>query len=230
MRNLLKFILLLFMLLPIGLFVLYAIPEFATLIFCETYWHGYWNSVLLTIPIVILQVWIAALAAFGFTRWKGAAKDGILLLYCLLTLLPYQVMLLPNYMTFQTLGILNTRWAIWLPGIFSPLPVFLLTRQMQTISQEQIDAAMLDGVSEWVLFRKIFVPQTKAMMCIAAIISFIDCWGIVELPAVLLSNTDLQPLSILLAGPAIESPYAGAVAYLLPPVILFCLFSNRIRE
>ncbi|MEG0035546.1 MAG: carbohydrate ABC transporter permease, partial [Oscillospiraceae bacterium] len=78
----------------------------------------FWNSVILVVPIVILQVAIAALAAYSFMRYRGKAKSFLFFFYVILMLMPYQVTLVPNYLVSDWLGILNTRWAIILPGAF----------------------------------------------------------------------------------------------------------------
>ena len=91
------------------------------------YLFKFWNSVILVIPIVLLQVGTAALAAYGFTRWRGKFRSFMFFFYVILMLMPYQVTLVPNYLVSEWLGILNTRWAIIFPGMFAPFSVFLLT-------------------------------------------------------------------------------------------------------
>ena len=93
----------------------------------------FWNSVILVVPIVVFQVAIASIAAYGFTRWRGKVRAAIFFFYVILMLMPYQVTLVPNYLVSQWLHILNTRWAIILPGAFAPFSVFLLTKFMRRI-------------------------------------------------------------------------------------------------
>lgn len=73
-------------------------------------------------------------------------------------LMPYQVTLVPNYLVSEKLGILDTRWAIILPGIFSPFAVFLLTKAMKRIPKTYFEAAMLDGANEFQIFTSICYP------------------------------------------------------------------------
>ena len=93
----------------------------------------FWNSVILVVPIVIGQLLVASIAAYGFTRWRGKVRDTIFFAYVILMLMPYQVTLVPNYLVSDWLKILNTRWAIILPGVFAPFSVFLLTKFMRRI-------------------------------------------------------------------------------------------------
>ena len=216
MRNLAKAFFVLLALLPVGLLVWLAIPQFPLLWADHSYWQNYAISLMLTTVIMMFQMMVALLAAYGLARWNGQIRNSVYLLYCLLTLLPVQVMLLPNYLICRELGLLNTQLAIVLLGVFSPLSVFLLARSMQRIRKEQSEAALLDGAGEWDLFRYIYLPQVKDTAWIAAGLAFLDQWSVVETPLVLLSDEKKHPLSIILARSDFPLPYAGAAVYILP--------------
>ncbi len=93
----------------------------------------FWNSVILVGPIVLFQLIVASLASYGFARYSGKLRSLVFFSYVILMLMPYQVTLVPNYLVAEKLNILNTYWAIWLPGIFSPFAVYLLTKFMKRI-------------------------------------------------------------------------------------------------
>ena len=123
-----------------------SFSQYATgLLKSPEYLLKYWNSILLVVPIVFLQVGIASVAAYSFTRWRGKIRSSIFFFYVILMLMPYQVTLVPNFLVSKWLGILNTRWAIILPGIFAPFSVFLLTKFMRRIPYSLIEAAKVDG-------------------------------------------------------------------------------------
>ena len=82
------------------------------LVMSSDYLVKFWNSVILVVPIVVFQVAIAAVAAYGFTRWRGKVRSVIFFAYVILMLMPYQVTLVPNYLVSEWLGLLNTKWAI----------------------------------------------------------------------------------------------------------------------
>ena len=141
------------------------------------YLYKFWNSVILVIPIVLLQVAIAAIAAYGFSRWRGKIRAFIFFFYVILMLMPYQVTLVPNYLVSDWLGILNSRWAIILPGMFAPFSVFLLTKFMRRIPAALIEAAKLDGAGEWQIFTRVCLPQCRSALYSIAILVFIDYWN-----------------------------------------------------
>ena len=184
----------------------------------------FWNSVILVVPIVAAQLLIASIAAYGFTRWRGKVRDGIFFAYVILMLMPYQVTLVPNYLVSDWLGILNTRWAIILPGAFAPFSVFLLTKFMRRIPVALIESAKLDGASEWHVFWDICLPQCRSALYSIAILVFIDYWNMVEQPLILLQNADEQPLSVYLStinAGEIGIAFAVAVIYMIPGLLLF---------
>ena len=184
----------------------------------------YWNSILLVLPIVILQVAIASVAAYSFTRWRGKIRDGIFFFYVILMLMPYQVTLVPNFLVSQWLGIINTPWSIILPGIFAPFSVFLLTKFMRRIPYSLIEAAKVDGATEWQIFTQVCLPQCRAALYSIAILVFIDYWNMVEQPLILLKDADSQPLSVFLSNinsGEIGLAFAMASVYMIPSLLLF---------
>ena len=184
----------------------------------------FWNSVILVVPIVIGQLLVASIAAYGFTRWRGKVRDSIFFAYVILMLMPYQVTLVPNYLVSDWLKILNTRWAIILPGVFAPFSVFLLTKFMRRIPVSLIESAKLDGASEWHIFWDICLPQCRSALYSIAILVFIDYWNMVEQPLILLQNADQQPLSVYLStinAGEIGIAFAVAVIYMIPGLLLF---------
>lgn len=184
----------------------------------------FWNSVKLVVPIVIFQLLVALFASYGFMRAKGKLKEIIFFTYIILMLMPYQVTLVPNYLVSNWLHILDTEWAIWLPGIASPFAVYLLTKFMRRIPSSYIEAAQIDGAGEWQIFRTICCPLCKGCLFSVAILVFIDYWNMVEQPLILLSDSEMHPLSVFLSQiNASETGLAFAVAsvYMVPGLLVF---------
>ena len=184
----------------------------------------FWNSVLLTLPIVIFQVGIASLAAYGFTQWRGKIRGFIFFFYVILMLMPYQVTLVPNYLVSKWLNIYDTRWAIILPGAFAPFSVFLLTKFMRRIPYSLIEAAKMEGAGEWYIFTRICLPQCRAALYSIVILVFIDYWNMVEQPLILLNDPEKQPLSVFLSTintGEIGLAFAMGTVYMIPCLLLF---------
>ncbi len=188
------------------------------------YLFKFWNSVILVIPITLFQVMLAAVTAYGFSRYQGKVREIIFFSYIILMLMPYQVTLVPNFLVSEYLGILNTRWAIILPGIFSPFSVYLLTKVMRRIPKAYFEAARLDGAGEFQIFWYICLPLCKSAMLSVGLLVFIDYWNMVEQPLILLDNPDLHPLSVFLSQinkGDVGLAFAVAVVYMIPALLLF---------
>ena len=202
-----------------------SFSQYATgLLKSPEYLLKYWNSILLVVPIVFLQVGIASVAAYSFTRWRGKIRSSIFFFYVILMLMPYQVTLVPNFLVSKWLGILNTRWAIILPGMFAPFSVFLLTKFMRRIPYSLIESAKVDGAGEWQIFTKICLPQCRSALYSIAILVCIDYWNMVEQPLILLQDADSQPLSVFLSSinsGEIGLAFAMATLYMIPSLLLF---------
>ena len=197
---------------------------FTVLLKSPDFLYKFWNSVILVAPIVLAQLMVASVAAYGFTRWRGKVRDTIFFAYVILMLMPYQVTLVPNYLVSDFLGLLNTRWAIILPGAFAPFSVFLLTKSMRRIPVSLIESAKLAGAGEWHIFWNICLPQCRSALYSIAILVFIDYWNMVEQPLILLPDASQQPLSVYLSqinAGEIGIAFAAAVVYMVPGLLMF---------
>ena len=206
---------------------------FSVLFKTPDYLLKFWNSAILTVPIVIFQTVVALFASYGFSRLTGKLQEIIFFVYIILMLMPYQVTLVPNYLVSEKLGILDTRWAIILPGIFSPFAVFLLTKAMKRIPKTYFEAAMLDGANEFQIFTSICYPMVRSAVFSVLMLVFIDYWNMVEQPLILLSDESMHPLSVFLSK--INSgdtglAFAVAVIYMMPSLLMFLYGEDYLVE
>ena len=195
----------------------------------------FWNTLVLVVPIVLFQTGVALLASYGFARCRTRFRGVIFFLYIILMLMPYQVTLVPNFLVSEFLGILDTRWSIWLPGVFSPCAVFILTKFMRRIPAAVIEAAKLDGAAEWQIFARICAPMARSITVSVMILVLIDYWNMVEQPLVLLTGeaVDLHPLSVFLSkineGDA-GLAFAAAAIYMVIPLLIFLYCEDELVE
>jgi multiple sugar transport system permease protein len=202
-----------------------SFTQYITVLFkSPEYLLKFWNSVILVVPITVFQILLAAFTAYGFSRYRGRIREIIFFSYIILMLMPYQVTLVPNYLVSDWLGILDTRWAIILPGIFSPFSVYLLTKVMRRIPKAYYEAARLDGANEFQIFWHICLPLTRSAMLSVGLLVFIDYWNMVEQPLVLLTDEQKQPLSVFLSQineAEIGIAFAASALYMIPALLIF---------
>ena len=191
--------------------------QYATVLFkSPDYLLKFWNSVILVVPIVVFQLVVAVLAA-----------------YEILMMMPYQVTLVPNYLVLNWMKLLDTNWSIWLPGIFSPFSVYLITKYMRRIPVPLIEAAKIDGANEFQVFTKICIPICKGVITTCAILVFMDYWNMVEQPLLFFTDTDKYPLSIFLSkinAQEVGLAFAVATFYMIPSLLIFLYGEDQLVE
>ena len=209
---------------------MYVIPEEVTLsgyielLFTRPqYLVLFWNSVKVTVPVIIGQGIVSLLAAYGFTRAYFKGKKIIWESYIVVMLLPVQVALVPNYIVMQKLGLMNHLAALILPGIFNPFGTFLLTNFMQEIPEEYIEAAKIDGAGHKVILMQIFIPLLKPGLFALTILTLIEYWNLVEPVLVFIKDAFKQPLSIYLSyiGEDVRMIFAASCFYMIPVLLVF---------
>lgn len=206
---------------------------FTVLFKSPEYLFKFWNSVKLVVPILVFQILVALGASYSFARFRGRVKELAFFMYIILMLMPYQVTLVPNFMVAKWMGTLNTYWSIILPGVFSPFSVFILTKFMRRIPRAYVEAAEMDGASEWNIFSKIYVPLCKGTIVSVAILVFIDYWNMVEQPLIMLSDTDKYPLSVFLNQinkGEVGLAFAVASIYMIPCILIFLYCEEYLVE
>ena len=141
------------------------------------FFSAFWNTCLLAFAQIAGQLVVAAPASWAFAKLRFAGRRFLLLGYIALMVLPFQVLMVPNYLIATRLGIYDTPLSVILPGVFSAFPVFIMTRSFQDVPNELLEAAKLDGATAWQIFWKIGVPLGYAGIFAALVLNFIEGWN-----------------------------------------------------
>mgnify|MGYP004485135435 FL=1 len=193
----------------------------------------FWNSVVISLGTLAGQLLFAAPAAWALAKLRLSGGKRLGSLYMVLMLLPFQVLMYPEYLVLRALGLLDTLWAVILPGIFSAYPVFLLTRFFSAIPDEILEAARLDGAGEWQIFRYMALPLGLPGVTSVAILVFLDSWSMLEQPMTFLKNKALWPLSLFLPETTLADAglgFAAALLMLLPALLLFAQCREALEQ
>lgn len=194
------------------------------LIYSPGFFIMFWNSCIQVFPMLVGQLVIAAPAAWSFAKYPTRAKRVLFYIYIILMVLPFQVMMVSNYLVLGTLNLLDSHLALILPGIWSALPVFIMTKFFEGIPQTLIEAAHLDGANEFFVFFKIAVPLGKPGIVTAFMLGFFDAWNALEQPVAYLQDKSLWPLSLYLPNITADKAsvaFAASVIVLLPSILIF---------
>ena len=184
----------------------------------------FWNSVRLTAGVLFGQMIVGVPAAWGFARYDFPGKGALFTLYIVLMLMPFQVTMVSNYLVLNRLSLLDTHMGIILPAVFSTFPVFIMYRFFRGIPRSLIESARLDGASELQIFGRIGLPLGSAGVMSAMVLSFLECWSMIEQPMTFLKNRSLWPLSLYLPDIAADRAglaLAASVTALIPAILVF---------
>ena len=184
----------------------------------------FWNSVTISFFILAGQLLVDVPAAWALARFPLKGKKSILNLYIVLMLMPFQVLMFPQYLVLNDLNLLDTLGAVILPAVFSTFPVFILHRFFKAIPHEIIEAARLDGAGELRIFCQIGIPMGAPGILSVCILTFLDSWNMIEQPMTYLKTKSLWPLSLFLPEIGMEEMglgFAAALMMLIPALLLF---------
>ena len=188
------------------------------------YFVMFWNSMRIVFGVLIGQIIIGLPCAWGFARCKFKFKYALFAIYVLLMLLPFQVLMLSEYLVIDKLGLLNTLWSLIIPGAFSTFPVFIMYHYFKGVPEEIIESAKVDGANEFQVFLYIGLPQGLTGIISALVLSFLEYWNLIEQPITFIKSASKMPLSLYL--PEITSKNIGgalvvSLLTLLPPLLVF---------
>ncbi len=202
-----------------------TLKQFYTVLVKRTqFLYMFWNSIILVVPIVLGQFFVAAMAAYAFSKIEFPGREKLFYMYIVVMLMPFQVTLVPNYIVADKLGLTDNVLSIILPGIFSTFGVFLLRQFMLYIPDTYAEAARVEGAGHWTIFSKIILPMSKTGIAALMILVFIDNWNMVEQPLIFLRDSAKQPLSVYLANINEGErgiAFATSVVYMAPMLLVF---------
>lgn len=184
----------------------------------------FWSSMKITAGILLGQVLFSIPAAWGFARYRFRFHRGLFFLYIVMMMMPFQVMMLSDYLVIRQMQLMNTMGAVILPGIFSTLPVFIICQFFREIPEELLEAARIDGAGEGAIFFRIGLPLGKAGIISALVLQFLECWNMLEQPMAFFKTPSLWPLSMFqpqITAETAGTAFAASVFALLPAIWVF---------
>lgn len=184
----------------------------------------FWNSMKITGGILAGQALFGIPAAWGFARYRFQFHRGLFFLYIAMMMMPFQVMMLSDYLVIKQMNLMDTMGAILLPGIFSTLPVFIICQFFKEIPEELLEAARIDGAGEGDIFFRVGLPLGKAGIISAMVLQFLECWNMLEQPMAFFKTPSLWPLSMFqpqITAETAGTAFAVSVFALLPAIWVF---------
>ena len=185
------------------------------------FWDTFWNTVLLSVPQVLGQLLTGVPAAWALSRLRFRGRRVLTGVYILLMLMPFQVTMTPNFLVLDALKLMDTVWAVILPGIFSAFPVFIMMRFFDGIPRELLDSANLDGANHFRVFWHIGLPLGRPGIIAAMVLIFLESWSAVEQPLTFLRDEKWLPLSLRIGQMELSQAMGAGLVALIPAVLVF---------
>jgi ABC-type glycerol-3-phosphate transport system permease component len=196
------------------------------------------NSVIVTSLAVIGEVLSASLVAYSFARLRFPGRDALFVIVLATMMIPYPVTMVPTFIMFKLLHLVNTFLPLILPPYFGPaFSIFLLRQFFLTINLELDEAAKVDGASEFLIYRRIILPLSKPALATVAIFSFMYNWNDFLNPLIYLSDSNMYTLALgvnflrsFRGGGELSLQMAASVMFVAPCIILFFLAQRFIVQ
>ena len=196
----------------------------------------YWNSIYVAAFVTLLQVFTSSLAAFSFARLKWRGRDKAFLLYLGTMMLPWLVMMVPNYQLMIKLGIVDTYAGLIIPASFSAFGTFLLRQFMLGIPSSLDEAAEIDGANKWQLFWDVILPLARPGLITLSIFTFIGNYHSFFWPLVMMKSVHRYTLPIGLLffdstqGQQTNLLMAAITMSVVPMIVLFVVLQKHLVE
>jgi multiple sugar transport system permease protein len=194
------------------------------------------NSIIVSAAVMAGNLVFCTVAGYGLAKYRFPGDRLVLLLILSTLMLPMEVTLVPTFLVVHQLGWLNTYQGIFGPLLVDAFGVFLMRQFILKIPTDYIEAARIDGVSEFGILWRIIVPQCKPALAVLAIFSFRDSWDQFLWPLVVVSRDEFRtfPLGLVRFGEDYGNPpteqMAIAVLATIPVFLLFLVLQRALRR
>ncbi|WP_354004689.1 carbohydrate ABC transporter permease [Ruania suaedae] len=187
------------------------------------------NTLILSVGVTFLQVLTGSFAAYGFSKMRFPGRDVLFLTYVATIAVPWQAYMIPQFIMLSRVGLSNTLWSILALQTFSAFGVFLMKQYYESIPEELSEAARIDGLSEYSIWRRIVLPLSGPAVATLTLLTFVNTWNDYLGPLIYLRDRDLWTIQIGLKSfvSQYNAEYAlimtGSVISVLPIALIFML-------
>lgn len=200
----------------------------------ETY---FLNSLVVAVTVTFATIFLASLTGYGLSKFDFPGRQVIFLSILCTMMVPFQVIAIPLYMIVRYFGWIDTYQGLIIPAALSGFGVFFMKQYIQTISNEFIDVARIDGCSEFGIFWRIILPLSKPALSALGILTFLGSWNNLLWPLIVIQSERLKTVPLGLAkimlsqyGVRYNVLMSGAVIASVPMIMVLLIFQQRITK
>lgn len=163
-------------------------------------WKAFGNSLFLAVVITALSLLICSIAGYAFVIYPSRGKEILFMALIASMMVPFAAKIIPMFRMFSKLGLLNSFWAIILPAIGTPFLIFFFKQNTHSFPTETIEAARVDGLSEYGIFFRIYMPMMKSTYAAAGIFAFMASWNNYMWPLIALQSESKYTLPLTVSN------------------------------
>src|SRR5574341_244698 len=208
--------------------------QFQNIVLKIDYPRFYLNTILVTLTSLVLVLFTDALAAYGFAKFKFRGKTVLFWTMIGTMMLPIYATLIPSFWLFSKLDLVNRYEALILPGVIDAYSIFLLKQYMETVPDDLLDAAKVDGAGAFRRFWQIVVPLSRPALGTMAVFRVLFVWNDYLWPRVIIRKETMYTLTLGIASMEIRqglvvwgSQMAASVLATLPVIILVIIMQRQ---
>jgi lactose/L-arabinose transport system permease protein len=176
------------------------IENFQNLTSQQNLWGSLWNSLFYAALTTIVCLLICSLAGYGFEVYHDKGKDRLFSIILLAMMVPQVATMVPLFRMFSNMNLLNTAIGFILPMISTPMMIMMFRQNARSFPIDIIEAARLDGLGEFQIFIRMFMPTMKSTYAAAAVITFMNAWNAYLWPKVIMTDNRYQTMPMLVAN------------------------------
>ncbi len=193
------------------------------------------NSVIVTVPIVILVVSLSCLAGYGLARLKMPGRMLIFYFFLVGLMVPFTAIMIPLFYILRDIGVLGTYWAMILPqtAISLPFGIFFMRAFFSGLPYDLTDAAKIDGCNDFGVFRRVMLPLAGPAVAALVVFNFMGSWNAFLLPLIYLQSDKLRPVMTGMMffttrwGPDYSMSMAGTLIVMAPIMAVYLVFQRQ---
>ncbi|WP_318778587.1 carbohydrate ABC transporter permease [Meiothermus sp.] len=201
------------------------------------FWRAYWNNLYLAIMVTVTSLFFSSLAGFGFAMYEFRWRERLFGVVLATLLVPAILNLIPFYLLIYQIGWIDTPKALWVPGMASAVGIFMMRQYIvSAIPKELLDAARIDGCSEFQIYRRIVLPLIRPALGTLGLITFIGSWNRFADVNVIMRTQETKTLPVVLrtlqGATDVEwgAIMAGTALLVAPLLLVFALAARQLME
>ncbi len=210
--------------------------NFQNLIGGQNLWGAMGNSFLYAIVQTILALFICSLAGFGFELYHDKKKDLVFTILLLAMMIPGVATMIPLFKMIAGMNMLNSVWGFILPAISTPFLIMMFRQNSRNFPIDVMEAARIDGLTEFQIYFRMYMPMMKSTYAAAAVITFMNAWNSYLWPKVIMTDTNAQTMPMLIANMAAgyTTDYGllmlGVLFCSVPTMVVFFVLQKQFAE